>query len=391
MMNTGNNTIKKSKRKFSSLACDGIFSKRSSKQKDPPSKQQIDLSPVVKPYPPVSASNNLPEDFGMIPLFGDKSNLVDRYDCRLLITEEDIRYDGAKQELSDENDKVLNRERYLDLPGSEFYSGVSGFSSSSGDSGNEKEKCGMSSDAHKGKGEFCAQPFSYDDNTQRVSEEVQVENIKEGEKEQQLGNIDIPASLVCHLGKDEVAFAKPWLNRQRYELICRTAKLIAEKGAQMEILVKTKQKENVLFNFLYPLDPCYGLYQRLVSLLKDKVLPFESVLNRENVTWTGKDDGVSNTALNSLATYESSCSSGEGEVENSEGSSSVSEQEASSVSAETLQVMRTLAGYVAKNGEKFEKVILAREGQKQKFSFLHKTNPQYKVFKHLVEKAKHKM
>lgn len=56
-----------------------------------------------------------------------------------------------------------------------------------------------------------------------------------------------------------------------HAIIEKTAKFIATHGTQMEIILKTKQTNNKLFNFLYHDDSLNPYYKHLLTLIKDNV------------------------------------------------------------------------------------------------------------------------
>ena len=51
-------------------------------------------------------------------------------------------------------------------------------------------------------------------------------------------------------------------------IVMKTAKCISEHGMQMEIIIKTKQKDNPQFDFLECDSELYPYYRHLVQMIK---------------------------------------------------------------------------------------------------------------------------
>lgn len=60
-----------------------------------------------------------------------------------------------------------------------------------------------------------------------------------------------------------------------FAIIEKTTKFIASQGAQMEILIKAKQANNPLFDFLNHSGPLNPFYKHMLQVMKDDNYPSE--------------------------------------------------------------------------------------------------------------------
>lgn len=66
-------------------------------------------------------------------------------------------------------------------------------------------------------------------------------------------------------------------------IIEKTAKFVAKQGAQMEILIKTKQANNPQFEFLHFENPLNLYYKHMVKMIKSgKYKPKEEAVEEED-------------------------------------------------------------------------------------------------------------
>jgi len=92
-----------------------------------------------------------------------------------------------------------------------------------------------------------------------------------------------------------------------HAIIEKTAKFVAAHGAQMEIIVKTKQGHNKQFNFLYYEDPLNEYYKNLLLAIK------------ENLYKPSEDNSAQDEGDSSDSNSEGSASGDEEEDENGSG------------------------------------------------------------------------
>lgn len=83
-------------------------------------------------------------------------------------------------------------------------------------------------------------------------------------------NFEIPANIVLPDTMKEHA------------IIEKTAKFISTQGAQMEILIKTKQANNLQFDFLNHNSRLFSYYRHILSSMKNGVYPFNEPKDGES-------------------------------------------------------------------------------------------------------------
>lgn len=69
---------------------------------------------------------------------------------------------------------------------------------------------------------------------------------------------------------------------KEHAIIEKTAKFISTQGAQMEILIKTKQANNSQFDFLNHNSRLFNYYRHILSSMKNGVYPFNEAKDGES-------------------------------------------------------------------------------------------------------------
>ncbi|CDW55473.1 splicing factor, arginine:serine rich 8 [Trichuris trichiura] len=177
------------------------------------------------------------DDFGLIPLNGNKNILIDRYDCRLHLQNHERYKERADSkwlsEADSELEEVLNVERYRDL-------------------------VEVSSEENEDKGRKRAEIF-YDYNTSSSADPT-VQEAATCEDDAFV----VPSELKVPKG---VVVPK---NSKQHKIIEKTASFIATHGSQMEIIVNIKQKGNPFFRFLDYSHQLHVYYKHVLRMIKEK-------------------------------------------------------------------------------------------------------------------------
>ncbi|XP_022341691.2 splicing factor, suppressor of white-apricot homolog isoform X1 [Crassostrea virginica] len=208
----------------------------------------------------------------LIPWMGDDKLLIDRYDGRGHLY--DLKpYDSSHAQpcvLTAEEEKLeelCNEERYLelhtDVAEKKLYE--------------EEEWKRYYQSLSEGYG---AVGFSYDYHNQQQDNEY-YQAVAEDEKP-----FVVPPELNL---PDDIS---PPDTQKGNAIIEKTAKFVAKQGAQMEILIKTKQANNPQFDFLHFENPLNLYYKHMVKMIKSgKYKPKEEVEDEEEKDNEDDDDG----------------------------------------------------------------------------------------------------
>uniref|UniRef100_A0A1I7TB41 SURP motif domain-containing protein n=1 Tax=Caenorhabditis tropicalis TaxID=1561998 RepID=A0A1I7TB41_9PELO len=187
-------------------------------------------------FPNDYQSEHIAEERHMVPCLGDAENRVDRYDCRLLLPSIDValRKNGETQEQCPTEaleEDMCEEERYLDM-----------FK----DIQKEQEE-----EERKAKAERSAIGFDYGTGT-----------VKTPESDSEDEPFEAPEGVKFPVGLE----LPP--NMKLHHIIEKTASFIVANGAQMEIVIKAKQRNNAeQFGFLefdHRLNPFYKYLQKLI-------------------------------------------------------------------------------------------------------------------------------
>eukprot|EP01135_Chromosphaera_perkinsii_P011557 Nk52_evm1s2444 gene=Nk52_evmTU1s2444 len=368
----------------------------------------------------------------LIPLGGDQDNMVDRYDCRLLV-EGDVyggwtyQGEGKKKEEEEEEEeedvyvsgdisvtkKRLDRERYRDLPTEDSSSSSSSEEEKEGEGEGEQKvkrpKLALSASSSTGavsvsgsasRGSYNALPFSYDneeDQKPKEKEKDKKEPCSAKKKEEPFLLSPYLVDLFITSCHPQSTQKREWpQHRNQFEVICRTGRLVFEKGRQMEIILKTKQRDNPLFGFLNGGDVLHWMYERVMDILEkgtasvDELLDGKKKKKRDEEKGEQEEDQKTLRAA-PLVNYSSSDDGASDGVEKETGRGT-GEQSAKRepVGEQVREAMDKLARYVAKNGDGFEEIVRKREGHRETFSFLNPSHSLYRTFRGLVGKYSRK-
>lgn len=86
---------------------------------------------------------------------------------------------------------------------------------------------------------------------------------------------------------------------KHHAIIEKTAKFIASQGPQMEILIKAKQSNNPLFEFLNQNNRMNKYYKHVMNAIKDNTYPMidEKEDNDDNSNDTNQTEPLSNSSI----------------------------------------------------------------------------------------------
>ncbi|CAB3401431.1 unnamed protein product [Caenorhabditis bovis] len=197
-------------------------------------------------YPNDSQAEFIAEERHMQPCHGDTSNRVDRYDCRLLCSSIDNLLPSTQDESVEEcpaealEEELCEEERYLDL-----YKDI------------ERQK--IEEEEMKRKNSKQNFVYNYGEGTSKDNEDDDVAS--EDEAFEPPEGVKFPVGLEL----------PP--NMKLYHIIEKTAGFIVANGAQMEIVIKAKQRNNTeQFGFLEFDHSLYPFYKYLQKLIREKKL-----------------------------------------------------------------------------------------------------------------------
>ncbi|KRZ77339.1 RNA-binding protein 26 [Trichinella papuae] len=185
------------------------------------------------------------ESADLIPLHCNRKILVDRFDCRLQLSNLE-KYDASKVEqsllIADRSfEALLDAERYRDFKLTYETPKVE----------NEKR---MGTEIY----------FNYDNLESKPQQGCQPKEEAEGEEDEQKEQFVPPAELKVPVGVTLPKTVKEGI------IIEKTAIFIAEQGSQMEIIVNAKQKSNPQFRFLDWNHPLNKYYKHVLKMIKEK-------------------------------------------------------------------------------------------------------------------------
>ncbi|KRX91932.1 RNA-binding protein 26 [Trichinella pseudospiralis] len=183
------------------------------------------------------------ESTDLIPLHCNRKILVDRFDCRLQLSNLE-KYDASKVEqsllIADRSfEALLDAERYRDFKLTYETRKVE----------NEKR---MGTEIY----------FNYDDLESKPQQGCQPK--EEAGEEEQKERFVPPPELKVPVGVTLPKTVKEGI------IIEKTAIFIAEQGSQMEIIVNAKQKSNPQFRFLDWNHPLNKYYKHVLKMIKEK-------------------------------------------------------------------------------------------------------------------------
>lgn len=113
--------------------------------------------------------------------------------------------------------------------------------------------------------------YNYDNPNEKNPEENNDENLEEPDEVfVPLANFEIPTTIVLPNTMKEHA------------IIEKTAKFISTQGAQMEILIKTKQANNSQFDFLNHNSRLFHYYRHILLSMKNGIYPFNEAKDGES-------------------------------------------------------------------------------------------------------------
>ncbi|XP_003381994.1 putative surp module [Trichinella spiralis] len=185
------------------------------------------------------------ESADLIPLHCNRKILVDRFDCRLQLSNLE-KYDASKVEqsllIADRSlEALLDAERYRDFK----------LTCETPKVENEKR---MGTEIY----------FNYDDLESKPQHGCQPKEEAEGTEDEQKEQFVPPAELKVPVGVTMPKTVKEGI------IIEKTAAFIAEQGSQMEIIVNAKQKSNPQFRFLDWNHPLNKYYKHVLKMIKEK-------------------------------------------------------------------------------------------------------------------------
>uniref|UniRef100_K1P9A5 Splicing factor, arginine/serine-rich 8 n=1 Tax=Magallana gigas TaxID=29159 RepID=K1P9A5_MAGGI len=208
----------------------------------------------------------------LIPWMGDDKLLIDRYDGRGHLY--DLKpYDSShaqpcEQTAEEEKlEELCNEERYLelhtDVAEKKLYE--------------EEEWKRYYQSLSEGYG---AVGFSYDYHNHQHNSEYYQANAEEEKPFEVPPELNLPDDIT------------PPDTEKSNAIIEKTAKFVAKQGAQMEILIKTKQANNPQFEFLHFENPLNLYYKHMVKMIKSgKYKPKEEAVEEEDPDNEDEDEG----------------------------------------------------------------------------------------------------
>ncbi|CAI5445745.1 unnamed protein product [Caenorhabditis angaria] len=197
-------------------------------------------------FPVDNQSDFISEERHMVQCLGDPSNRVDRYDCRLLLSSVDNLV--GKNEDNEEicpteamEEDMCDEERYMDM-----YKDI-------------KEQKEREEEEEKRRQSTSKASIGFDYGTNTVKEENEEESDSEDEPFEPPEGMKFPVGL----------FLPP--NMKLHHIIERTASFVVANGAQMEIVIKAKQRNNLeQFGFLDFDHQLYPFYKYIQKLIREK-------------------------------------------------------------------------------------------------------------------------
>ncbi|KAJ1802457.1 SF3a splicing factor complex subunit, partial [Coemansia sp. RSA 2598] len=158
----------------------------------------------------------------------------------------------------------------------------------------------------------------------------------------------------------------------------KTAEHVAKSGSAFEQLIRDKYQDNAKFSFIYPNDPYFAYYEHMVARFRAGT---ESEYPQTPIA-KGTDNGV----LESKEAAEGSGGEEGGEQDMPEKPPMlqfISGMPA--VSGLDLDVIRTTAQFVARNGRQFMAQLAQREAGNYQFDFLQPSHSLFGYFRKLVD------
>ncbi|XP_037091144.1 protein suppressor of white apricot-like, partial [Pollicipes pollicipes] len=180
-------------------------------------------------------------------------------------------------------------------------------------------------------------------------------------------------------------------SRRHADIIERTAHFVARQGPQMEILIKAKQSDNVMFNFLSFDDPLQPFFRHMVVMIKagrytigpqkpegeDEAYLHPALnLSRPDIA-PGKVDVMYQPSAN--CAYQLLVKNIRSRQATDSPAGSGTSSAVPPPPADVRLIIDKMASYVAKNGRDFEGIVMGRGDER--FSFLKETHKHHAYYR----------